>query len=328
MPAALPLSAHQLFVTRDVDEARECVARVFCPHRLATVRPRHPLDARHHSAHLGPAVSLNVVQYGPAVDIEPGCLGDFYLLQIPLQGGAQVRCGGQQVASDPRMASLPSPTEPLAMRWADDSPQLIVRVGQAALQRQWQQLAQAPLGGPLVFDLGLRLDTPAISPLVHYVHYLCSMLDAGAGVAQVPLLAEQAEQYLLSSLLLLAPHNRSQAMAQAQRPQLLPRSVRRAQEYMRAAGHEPMSLARLCQDVGVSARALQTAFLAHTGQSPMAWWRGLRLQQARAALQSATPGASVSRIAAEQGFMHLGRFAQQYRLRYGETPAETLRAAR
>lgn len=326
--AVLPLAGHQIFATRDVDEARERVARVFCPHRLATVAPRRALDARQHSAPLGPSVSLNYVQYGPAVDIEPGCLGSFYLLQIPLHGGAQVRCGGQRVVADARTASLPSPSEPLAMRWDDDSPHLIVQFGLAAVERQWQQLAQAPLDGPLVFDLGLRLDAPAMAPLLHYVHYLCGLLDGQTAFAQVPQLAEQAEHYLLSTLLLLAPHNRSRALVAPARHGVLPRSVRRAQDYMQAAGGEPVSLAQLCQHVGVSARALQTAFLAHTGQSPMAWWRGLRLQQARTALRAGGASASVSRIAAEHGFVHLGRFAEQYRQRFGETPAQTLRASR
>ena len=106
--ATLPLSHYQLFQTGDVDEARECVARVFCPHGLHVASPGTALDARHHSVRLHQHISLNYVQYGPAVRIDPGYLGDFYLLQIPLRGGASIRCGRQQVLANTRTASLPS----------------------------------------------------------------------------------------------------------------------------------------------------------------------------------------------------------------------------
>lgn len=327
---ALPLQHHQLFHTHDVDEARDCVARIFCPHGLSTARPRTELDARHHSVCLHQAVSLNYVQYGPSVDIDPGYLGSFYLLQIPLRGGAAVRCGSQQVQADTHLASLPSPTERLSMRWADDSPHLIVRFTQAAVRQQLEQLAQMPLHSPLVFDLGLRLDAPALAPMLNFVQYLCTTLDGDQAFAGAAPLAEQAEHYLLSTLLLLAPHNHSQALAETGRRALLPRSVRRAQEFMHERAADPVSLAQLCQSLGVSARALQTAFLTHTGQSPMAYWRDVRLDRARAALHSAAQAslrASVSRIAAEHGFLHLGHFAAHYQRRFGEAPAQTLKAA-
>lgn len=325
---ALPLQQYQIFQTRDVDEARECVARIFCPHALTTARPRSLLDARHHSVRLHRDVSLNYVQYGPGVDIEPGYLGDFYLLQIPLRGGATVRCGPQQVMADPQLASLPSPSERLRMRWSDDSPHLIVRVAQAAVQRHMEQLAQAPLHQPLVFDLGLRLDTPALAPVLNFVRYLCATLEQGHAFSATPL-AAQAESHLVSSLLLLAPHNHSRALDAAGQRSLLPRSVRRAQDFMQSQVAEPATLAQLCQQLGVSARALQTAFREHTGQSPMTYWRDVRLDRARAALQAggATPGASVSRVAGDFGFLHLGHFAAHYHKRFGETPAQTLRAA-
>ena len=98
------------------------------------------LDARHHSAPVCQDISLNYVQYGPAVDIEPGQLGSFYLLQLPLRGSAEVSCGGQHVTAGQGMASLPSPSEYLKMRWADDSPHLILRISQGAVVRQVEQL--------------------------------------------------------------------------------------------------------------------------------------------------------------------------------------------
>ncbi|MEU4714350.1 helix-turn-helix domain-containing protein [Micromonospora purpureochromogenes] len=43
------------------------------------------------------------------------------------------------------------------------------------------------------------------------------------------------------------------------------------------------------------------------------------------ALCAAGPGASVTAIAVQHGFAHLGRFAGEYRARFGESPSTTLR---
>lgn len=324
---ALPLSHYQLFQTGDVDEARECVARIFCPHGLHVARPGTALDARHHSVRLHQDVSLNYVQYGPAVQIDPGYLGDFYLLQIPLRGGAAIRCGKQQVLADSGTASLPSPTERLSMLWADDSPHLIVRFSGPALQRQFEQLAQTPLSQPLVFDLAVPLDAPALAPVLNFVDYLCATVDADPAWCGSAL-AAQAEAYLLTSLLTLAPHNHSASLQPGARRSLLPRSVRRAQEYLHSHVTAPLSLADLCQHLGVSARALQQAFRQHTGRSPMAYWRDIRLDHAHAVLRRAGQAGtlSVSQVAAQYGFLHLGHFAAQYQARFGALPTQTLRA--
>ena len=57
----LPLQRYRLFESHDMDEAREIVARVFCPHKLIMLRPSSELDACHHSARLHRDVSLNYV---------------------------------------------------------------------------------------------------------------------------------------------------------------------------------------------------------------------------------------------------------------------------
>lgn len=326
-PLSLPLSRFSLFHTRDVDQARESVARVFCPHVLNTCHPRDALDARHHSAPLGADASLNYVQYGPAVEIDPGHLGSFYLLQIPLRGGATVWCGGKEVRADRAMASLPSPTESLRMRWADDSPHLIVRFSQAAVLAQLAQLAQCEVQGPPVFEPGVRLDDPSVAPAVAFVRYLCDALDADPGFAGSPL-ARQAESYLISTLLLQLPHSQRPLLDASARRALLPRTVRRAQEFMRAHAAEPLTLVDLCRHLGVSARGLQQAFAAATGESPMAHWRGLRLDLVRQALVSgairAEPGA-LTRLAERYGFFHAGHFAAHYQRRFGERPGDTAR---
>ena len=335
-PPPLPLARFRVFESRDVDEAREFVARIFCPHELSPLRRGMALDACHHNAPLYRDASLNYVQYGAAVRIEPGYLRDFYLLQIPLRGGASVRCGGQQVESHPLLASLPSPTEPLSMRWGDDSPHLIVKMGREAMLARLEALLQAPLREPLVFELGAALSTPSAQGVVGFIAHVRAMLDNGPLDRGV--LAEQAENHLLTSVLLSLRHNHSARLAALEvckpgRTTVLPRIVRRTQEYMRAHAEAPITLADACTHVGVSARSLQMAFQRHTGVSPMVFLRDLRLDLVRRDLQTGRDPAGdravkVMDAAARYGFLHLGHFAARYRQRFGEAPSQTAQRVR
>ncbi|MFW8696190.1 AraC family transcriptional regulator, partial [Mesorhizobium japonicum] len=85
--------------------------------------------------------------------------------------------------------------------------------------------------------------------------------------------AAQAESFLINSVLTLVTHNQSMVLEDIRRQVVLPRTVRRAQDYMRHNVHEPPLLADLCQAIGVSARSLQTAFQSIFGLSPMSYWR-------------------------------------------------------
>jgi TolB-like protein len=56
----------------------------------------------------------------------------------------------------------------------------------------------------------------------------------------------------------------------------------------------------------------------------MPFLRELRLERARQELLRASDRASITRVATRYGFNHIGRFAAQYRTRYGESPSATL----
>ena len=51
----------------------------------------------------------------------------------------------------------------------------------------------------------------------------------------------------------------------------------------------------------------------------------IRYERAHNALKKAGQGAQVSDIAMEWGFYQLGRFSQEYKKRYGESPSVTLK---
>jgi AraC-like DNA-binding protein len=71
---------------------------------------------------------------------------------------------------------------------------------------------------------------------------------------------------------------------------------------------------------------LQQGFQRALGMSPTQYLRQVRLREAHRELAAADPaGTTVAELAARWGFAHQGRFAAQYRRRYGVSPADTLR---
>jgi transcriptional regulator GlxA family with amidase domain len=105
----------------------------------------------------------------------------------------------------------------------------------------------------------------------------------------------------------------------------LSRDVKRAVDLLRAQLDRSWrvdELARLCD---VPRRTLEKHFRRFVGCGPLRFLHAERLEKARRQLLIARADTSVTRIAANCGFSHLGRFALAYRDRYGETPSDTLK---
>jgi AraC-like DNA-binding protein len=88
----------------------------------------------------------------------------------------------------------------------------------------------------------------------------------------------------------------------------------------------PFRLDQLTAAVGADARRVQRAFQDVFGMSPSRYVHSRRLDLARRRLRRGTPqSATVTQIAISCGLDHLGRFATDYRARFGESPSATLR---
>ncbi|MFP6847839.1 MAG: helix-turn-helix domain-containing protein [Pseudomonas sp.] len=85
------------------------------------------------------------------------------------------------------------------------------------------------------------------------------------------------------------------------------------------------SIVDVCTAAGVSERALQYAFRTYVDMPPIAYLRRCRLNRVRATLRTSDPQTTtVTQIAMRFGFLHLGRFAQDYRQLFDESPSVTL----
>jgi AraC-like DNA-binding protein/tetratricopeptide (TPR) repeat protein len=108
-------------------------------------------------------------------------------------------------------------------------------------------------------------------------------------------------------------------------PSVLPRGVRRAIDAMRGNLEREWSVGDLAGVAALSSRTLQRQFRIFLGKAPSAALRDLRFEHARRELLQGMPNTKVTDIALRCGFPHGGRFAIEYRRRYGETPSQTLK---
>jgi AraC-like DNA-binding protein len=104
--------------------------------------------------------------------------------------------------------------------------------------------------------------------------------------------------------------------------------VRKAEEIMRARSDEPLSMTDLARELGVGLRSLQLAFIEARAMEPRDVLLRLRLERARDRLLRPGPTDTVTSVALDCGFAHLGRFPAAYRNAFGELPADTLARAR
>ncbi|MDX8523018.1 helix-turn-helix domain-containing protein [Mesorhizobium sp. MSK_1335] len=153
------------------------------------------------------------------------------------------------------------------------------------------------------------------------------MADGFAAVASNPAQLERPPVALIEYLGALAEARAVSAEGDKGIAGLGSRHLRQAcaaEEFIHAHIGEEIPVIRLCKEIGVSRRQLEYAFRATFAVSPQEFIRTLRLNEARRQLTIARAhGLSVTRVAMEVGITHLGRFAANYRLLFGESPKET-----
>ncbi len=319
------LHRHLMFRSSSLEETCERISRVFKPHRLRLARPGGRIDGRMSRLPVGSAISINRLAHGAAVEIEPGALETFYLVQMPLEGTAEIRLGRKEFLSDAALGAVLSPNLPLSMRWEEGCEQMMVQIERTSIERHLSRMIGRPLWEPLEFDAELDLSSPEGRRWQHFIAFVIQGLAEDPTIGGNPLLRDEFERLVMTHLLTGHPHNYTEALRHRD-DVAVPYYIRRAERHMLEHAHERISMEQLAAAAGVSMRTLFQGFRRYRGCSPMRHFKAIRLQAAHDDLAAAEPGeTTVSEIATRWGFFELGRFSVDYRKRFGVSPSETLR---
>lgn len=321
-PACL-LDAFPLLRARSAAAASEAIGRVFSPHRLELDDQSAALNVQHNQIRLR-ELSLNVLTYGSGVRIDPGERGDFYMVQIPLAGRAHLSCGRDEVAVDNQTLSVLQPRARSRMHWSSDCTMILLQVPRTVVDRR---AAEWGLGPKPRFALARPRHEPAVGAWWQAVLDLTTNLDRyGQQWLQHPAAYAAMEEFLLSGFTSMLREPTDGAPRPGDRGDA--RCVRRAKEFIEAHLRQSLTLGEIAAHACVSPRALEAAFKRDGEPPPLVYARQRRLHAVRQALLAgARHGgtASVTEVALDHGFLHMGRFAAQYRALFGCAPSDTLR---
>lgn len=314
------LARYPLIVSRDADDASARMSRVFSPHRLEVKGSAAALDVRHNQVRLG-TVSLNVLSYGTEVLIDPGERGDFYMVQLPLRGAARLSCGGREAHVDRDVLSILPPRARSRMLWSGDCTMILLQVPRDIVERR---AAEWGVATEPRFALSRSRSDPEVAAWWQAVsHFTLNVDRFGSHWLSQPTAVAVTEQFLISgfaSMLERHPPGARASVADA-------RCVQRAKEYIHAHTDRSLTLDEIARHACVCPRTVERLFKRVGEEPPLAYSRRLRLDAVRRTLTAASragEAVGVTEVALDHGFVHMGRFAAQYRRQFGCSPSETV----
>jgi AraC-like DNA-binding protein len=276
----------------------------------------------------GPRISLSRVVTTGTMRVKARLPWDSFALVLDLGAGVGVhRTGGQDIAVGPDIAFVQSPWQAVEVLTQPGFETLFLRFPREALIGELENMLGREVHTELVFNPAFRLQSNAGQRLRELCGSLRRILySTDRHCVSDSLALRTLEDELLTLLLQSQPNNFTRLLNR--HSEAGSRQIETAEQYMRANAHLPLSLGDICLATGVNARTLQHTFRKMRGCTPMKFLRNLRMEEVRQGLSEPTETTSVSGEAARWGFLHFGRFSNEYRSLYGELPSETIRRAR
>lgn len=320
------LQQFEVLRTVDLETARRVIGDYIQPHRLAVTNADNAAASIEMRYAKGRKIGLALAHYAKDVAIDPDAFDSFYLLQFPLTGSSSLVQTHGSAQSRPGSGWLASTGVRTQIDQRGDVLQYLIKLDSVALNAALAKLLDRSLATPVRFAPHIDIQSAGGRSLWRTVQLLASEYGTLGDDGGHPMLLAQLEETLLTAVLCGQPHNYSD-MLNAAPAEAAPRALKRMIERVRADPAHEWTLFEMAQAAGVSPRTLQLACQRHLGQSPLAFLRDVRLEHVNAALKAAGPGETVTNIAMTWGFYQLGRFAQDYRRRFGESPSATIRRA-
>ena len=320
--STVPLPNHPLYKGGDVDECREILSGLYSEVTVEPPTPNGPFAAVVNGLYLQrSAVCYTAFAHGMRGG--PTQPTDFHTIQLAISGAIEFKTGHGTVHGDSRTAVMLSPDQRITVHPSPGNACLSYIVKDAVLRDvvcAWTGLARLP---PIRFQPRVDLSGPRNASFVSLLQHFVDENDRPGGILESRPAVASFEQTLMTFLLFGLEHSLSDTL---RKPSAAAgtEQVRQVEEYIEAHALEPIDMNVLARVTGQSASAIYRAFRRHRDYTPMQFLRDVRMRIVRQRLMLAPPSESVTRIATQCGFMHLGRFAVEYRRRFGESPSATL----
>lgn len=242
---------------------------------------------------------------------------ELYVLYIPLEGTIQEKINNHSpIYSSVSKAHIFTPQQNLIGSLSARGQGISICIPQSLLEDELTKLLNHSLQSPLTFSPELDLTTTFGESLKRLI------LFAWQETQNPSLFLPQLEQILLNALLKYQPHNYS---AELLSYNALPsqRQIHLAKEFMLANLQNPINLGDIATALNISGRSLQRAFARHHNCTPKQFLTELRLQAIHQELKLGYFG-SINQLMLKYQLHHSGRYSQNYKKLFGESPSQTL----
>lgn len=252
--------------------------------------------------------------------------GRLFVVAMPHKGALTLLLDGTATTAREGSGLVMRPCPRTRALFSDASARANLFLRVAEVEEALRHALDRDLRRPLEFTPGLDWTSGLAASFKRQLDAVLAEFQSLDGVADNPVALAATTDLLVTLLLRAVPHTYSDQM-EIGAPCAVPAYVRRAEEFMRAHGAEPIRIAQIAVAAGCSVRTLNGVFRCFRDTTPLAALRAIRLDSVRDALLAGAPGASAAAVARRHGFTNLARFATAYRRRFGETPSATARRA-
>jgi AraC-like DNA-binding protein len=264
-------------------------------------------------------------RFATAVSVD-GDEGGLYCFTTMLAGHTRLEMKGKSAIATIRsgLAWRPGPDGRLLI--SDNSARTNVFFKVAEIESALEHLLDENLQQPLDFVPHLDWSTGLAASLKHQLDFVMDEFQREDGIASNPVALASLTDLLVSLVLRGATHNYSGRLDRTA-GSAIPAYVRRAEDFMRASGAQPIRMSHVAAAAGCSLRTLTAVFKHFRGNTPLGALHAIRLDLAHAELALGRGDLAVATVARRYGFTNTTRFAAAYSRRFGKTPTQTARHA-
>ncbi len=322
------LSNHHVLSSKDIDELRYELGQRFTPHELNIAKSNNKLDAHVYSCAVN-NLGLLSFAYGDGVPIEAGICDSQCSKVISINfltsGAGSLEQHHKAIDIAANQGLVIDMSMPFKLKLQGYSGIALIFSHNTLQQHALALIGEKSLDIDFQLEKSVDITKPAGQALKNAVVYAMNEMNGALGKLNNPITHTNLENYLLTQFIILHSNTHKSVFESANDQQVLPRNLKRACDYIHAHAHKKITLGELTAYAGCSYRSLQSIFIKVQGVSPMEYLKGVRLEGVRSVLLTAdSQRTTVTEIAQQWGFVHMGRFAQMYKKQFGILPSDTL----
>jgi len=321
-----PLSFSPIVATTSPEEAEHLFTRQIANLRILKVENGDFFDVEMDGVKIGNS-ALSFIRYHSNFEADSGVLDaqDSVLFGFGCGQASSTSFNGQQLALNRNAIIFTNQTTVKHKRTAG-SGEVLVKCRVKDIETRLQASLDRSISKELLFEQSVTMDHGIGAHAKSTLWYILNSLNSDPSLLNNPLISANFED-LLVSVILSMPSNYSEELSASDGKVRAPAIVSKAEEFMEASAGLPITITDVLLHTGGSRKALLANFRKFRGYSPNEFLVNARLKLAHQRLSNPAPTDSVTSIAYDSGFSHLGRFSEIYRKRYGVRPSKTLKRA-